>query len=63
MRSDKDQRRRFKEEKERQEDREQDHDGRYLDDGRQHFSLRRKSAHKEDSDGSQFHQGNENTAY
>lgn len=60
MRSDKEQRRRFKEEEKRREGRElreQEYDGRDLDDGTHHFSHRRKPGLKEDSDGAYYHQG------
>ncbi|KAL3511225.1 hypothetical protein ACH5RR_030626 [Cinchona calisaya] len=60
MRSEKEQRRRFKEEEKRREgreQREQDYDGRDLDDGTQHFSHQRKSGFKEDSDGGYLRQG------
>ncbi|XP_071927968.1 paired amphipathic helix protein Sin3-like 3 [Coffea arabica] len=60
MRSDKELRRRFKEEEKRREGRElreQEYDARDLDDGTHHFSHRRKSGLKEDSDGAYYHQG------
>ncbi|CAI9092801.1 OLC1v1028134C1 [Oldenlandia corymbosa var. corymbosa] len=66
MRSDKDPRRRFKDEKDRHEDREhveRNHDDRDLDDRKQHFSSRRKSAYKEDSDAGQLHQGGQGLAF
>lgn len=64
MRSDKEQRRRLKEEEKRREggeQREQDYDGRDLDDGTHHFSHRRKSALKDDTAGGQLHQGKVDT--